>query len=489
MGDLKSGIRWSFIGTLVMGGLQFVSMTILARLLTPGDYGVYALCVAIIAISVAFIINVVERLLVVSDPLADERDESLTIAGLCLAASLIALGACFAINQFATGKIDLGILSVAAASTSIASVAVMPRVRLRRELRFGPLILAELSAMIVGQGMAAIGLAALGWGAYALALGACVQSATLALVLRWRMRGHPLAMPSWHHARQLILRSTALGGNAASEVANAQIAPLALGARLGPVALGLFNRSYSLVQMPIQLLVASMGRVMVSAIFSVSGERDKLRSTARGLVVVAAVVATPVAAGIAGASHNFVLFAFGPKWLAAAEIMPLLAIGAWALMMGSLFGIIAEAMRAFAAKTRVQLTSSLALALFLLIGAERGLVGAVAGIALAALVFLLLYARLASRLLDLPLADLLRWFIPGLVIALPCFGISLAIGYFWAGPPVAVFAAQVMACGLVDLAMLLGLYPALALKLAEAALPARLGMPPALLRYCQSARP
>lgn len=482
-GNVRSSIRLSFLNTVFAGVLQFATMGVLARLLDPAEYGIFALATAIAGLSAVFVTNVLERTLVVTAASGDEGDDTLPIAMFCLLAMLIALAVCAGLDWAGLGHFDLGVLAVISFSSIITCGAIPPRVVLRRRIEFGPIVLAETSGLIVGQGIVAIGLAWLGWGAYALAVGACLQSLVITLMLRARVRGARINPPTPRHMVGMARSATALGGNAAAEIVNGQTAPLILGMRLGEVALGLFNRSYSLVQMPIQLLVASMSRVMISALFSAKDDIERLRAMARSLVRVAAVMAIPVAAGIAGASRNFVLFAFGAKWLAAQSIMPLLAVGAIGVMMGTLYGIIAESMRAFADKTRNQVASTVMLVVLALAGAHFGLVGAVAGVAASGLLFLLLFARLAARLLGLPILAVLGWLAPGMIAGLPCLAISLALGHYLHGPSALVFAAQIAGCGVADgLAMLL-LFPALTLQIIEGMAPGVLRLMPPLTRH------
>jgi PST family polysaccharide transporter len=482
--NVRSSVRLSFLATILNGFLQFTAMTILARLLTPAQYGAYALCVAIASLSAVFITNVVERFLVVSVAAEGSRDQTLFIALLVLIASMIVVLVCLGLHLAGIAHIDLGVLALMCLAAVIGSTAIVPRVSLRRQLRFGPIVVAETAGLIAGSGLAAIGFAAAGWGAYALALGACVQNCVIAMLLRIRFPspGHVIRS-FWREGAELVRSAAALGGTAAVEIVNGQIPPLVLGVGLGNTALGLFNRSYSLVQMPIQLLVASMSRVMISALFAVSGDPARLRGTARSLVRVAAVMVTPVAAGIAGASHNFVLLAFGRKWLAAEAILPLLALGAWAVMMGTVLGIIVEAMRAFSAKARAQAISAVFLALLAAGGTAIGLIGSVAGIALSGCIFLFLFARLAARKLGVGLPTIIGWVLPGIVVGLPCLGISLALALFASGPSAFVFAAQIAGCGVVTSAGLILLYPDIALQIAEGFAPGALRFLPPLARH------
>ena len=53
--DTISGIKWSAIEKIALQGIQFVIGIILARLLTPSDYGVLGMIAIFIAIANTFV--------------------------------------------------------------------------------------------------------------------------------------------------------------------------------------------------------------------------------------------------------------------------------------------------------------------------------------------------------------------------------------------------------------------------------------------------
>ncbi|WP_380784382.1 oligosaccharide flippase family protein [Sphingomonas sp. R86520] len=488
-GSIRAGVRLTFLGTVASGVLQFLVMTVLARLLTPAEYGAYALCVAIASLSAVFVSNVMERALVVAEADGEPADQSAVLLILSAGISLCALGIAWVLHATGLLALEPALLGATLLANVIGAGAIMPRVLMRRRLYFGIIVSAELAGMLLGAGAMAVALAAAGWGSYALAGGAVFQNIVLVLILRVRHRDAPgWTRPSIARAVVLVRSAFDLGRTAAAEIVNGQVAPLVLATQLGVGPVGLFNRTYSLVQMPIQLLTSSMSRVMVSALFAMRDERARFRHNARVLVQVAGVVVAPVAAGIAGTNETFLLLAFGPRWTDAATFLPLLALSAWAVMMGTLYGIAIEAMRAFAAKTRAQVISTAFLVVLALAGTRLGLIGAVAGIATSGCIYLLLSARTAARVLEMRVAEVLGWLVPGIVVAVPCFAVAWAIGRGeeTLATPLR-FAVQVAACGVVDALTMLLLFPAVALLLIENAAPVALRLLPWLDRYLRGA--
>lgn len=487
---IRSSIRLSFGATLSTGILQFGSMIILARLVSPEQYGVYALCLALSALVTALVNNVIERGLVVQpeEQFARIENDTTTILLFSSTAAIFTFCVGTLMRELGLYSLDRDVLAIILAGHVVRSVAIVPSVTLRREIQFGNVLAAELSGLVVGTIFVAIGLAAIGWGPHALAAGFLAQSIVFTLFLRLRCPMAAWTSPSWNRMVRLVRVSLAAGKVAATEIANGQIPALLLGSFLPPSSLGLFNRGYSIVQMPIQLLVTSISRVMVSALFAVRNDRLLLRGRLRSLIEVSAVVITPLAAGMAGASQSFVEVMLGPNWSEAAGFLPFLALASWAAMIGSAFGVLAESMREFTRKARLQIVSTGVLAVLMGAGALHGLESAIAGMAISSCFFLLAYAHLAAKLLEQPIRNLLLWLLPGLTVALPCFLASWGIGRTVVGSPLLILFFQIAACGLLQASVLLFVFPRISLKIIEGSVPWILHFLPPLDNYLREPR-
>lgn len=487
-GSIRSGIRATFLGTIFTGIVQFAFLVILARILSPRDYGEYALCLSVCTLSTALVNGVIERSLVVhvSDDALRDKTSAIFLVAILTSVLSMAVVTCISI----AGIIDISIklLSLLLVASVIGSIAIIPRVAMRRDLQFGWIVVSEISSMFVGSGVVTVYLAISHWGSYSLAVGQVAQSIILVVILRLNCS----LDDSWVKAdlrdcMSLVRSAAGVWKTAAAEMINSQVAPLVLATRLGAVPLGLFNRTYSLVQMPIQLLTGSLSRVMVSALFAMRDDLPRFRENLMSLVSVAGVIIAPVAAGIAGSNETFILLAFGRNWLEAASFLPFIAISSWAVMMATLYGIALEAVRAFDVKTRNQIISTCCLIALSLAGTWIGLAGAAAGIALSGCILLLLTACAAAAELKISRMESLRWLLPGLVIAVPCFALSYLIGSMFKDLPVAIcFALQIIVCALAQPMGLLAFYPKIAAKAVETVAPFLLRVRP--LSWYLSAR-
>lgn len=471
---LRGGVKITFLGTMFSGVIQAATMVILARLLKPLDYGFYIVCLSINALSVSFFISALERAMVLEADETAIRGRALPLVVFLVAVAGLTVAICGAIREATGWQVDLRVLAIMLGAQALAGLAIVPRALLRRHVSFARIVGGELCGQLFGSFALAAVLAKLGWGPFALASGfaaaqviaaACVFSTAPAGLLRLRLDG----------TRGLLRTMLGVVKVASLEAVNGQITPVAVTSVLGAAALGLFNRVYNLVTLPVQLLVSSVNRVMISGLVAVADDHDRRRDAIRKLMRVVSTVITPLALGVAGAGRTFVAVVLGDKWVAAVPIIPLLSIAVVANMMGTVLGQLAESVQRFNDKVRVQALSTVLLVTALLIGGHWGLTGVAAGAATGALLFFFLYMRLTSAIIAVPMARLMRWLAPSWAAGLASYAGARGVDALMpaAAGIYVTLAAQIAACGAAATLTLLLLDRPLLLDISRMLLPDR----------------
>jgi lipopolysaccharide exporter len=471
---IRSGVKVTFAATIISGVIQALSMVVLARLLNPSDYGYYALSLSIASITVSLVINVIERAVVIQSPGETLVGRTIPAAFLTFLVSIVTVCVCAVIARETNWRIRVDILAFICLTQGLASVAIVPRAILRRNLRFRRLAAGDLCATILGNGLTTIAMASLGFGSYALAGGFLVSNLISTATALWAPPPGTFTIDI-RGAAKLARTVTAISQIAGLEATHAQVTSITLGAIVGPVALGLFNRVYTLITLPIQLLTSSMGRVMLSGLVAVADDADRFHRSSAMLIRIAAALMTPLALGMVGASKEFTLALLGPKWIAAAPLVPFLAITVWCNMVGSLFGVISEAVQRLKAKFWIQSFSTGALITLVLVGSHWGLLGVVVGAMAASLLFIGLYLTLCCRILSVPISHVLSWLGPGFVTGLSCFAAARALhAYFVGFAPAPLLLLQVLACGVITGICYIILDRQLVREMSRAMLPAKI---------------
>lgn len=470
---VRSGVRTTLFGTMFGGLIQLITMIVLARLLLPADYGFFVIALAINALTVHFLSSAIERaLVVVPDP------NLLHGRGLMVASSLFAVAVVvFGLTSFlkwALGwQVDLRALAIVLAGQALAGVAVPSRALLRRNLRFGPVISSELMALVCGNLLTATVLAVLGYGPLALAI---ALSVSFFIQSTWMLVLSPngVLQPRFRQLGDLPRLLKEVAKPTTLEAINGQVAPLIVSSVLGPVPLGLYNRVYNIITLPLQLLVSSVNRVLLSSLVSVVSEPAQYRRAVHLMVRAASGLITPLALGLAGASQSFVDVVLGPTWLSAAPIIPFLAVAVWGSMLGGVLGQSAESIGRFGARARIQAATTGTLVAAVFLGSFWGIKGVAAGTMVSGVLYAVLNIWLVARIVDGRVITIVRWCIPGLIAGASSFFAASAVQWTnWVAMPLLMLILQMAASAAAAFLVLFLLDREFVLNLSSLFLPTR----------------
>jgi len=323
--------------TLLVGrtlGFQLLTAgvtVVLARLLTPADYGLFA-----IALSVQLVgQNVAELGLpaaLVRMPEAPPADLQAATTGFLLAitlpVALLLLFVAFALLPALDIYSDtVRVIAITLAAVPIYATRAVPMAMMDREMRFGRVAAVE-AADTIGFNLFALAAALAGAGVFSLA-GAVPVGATLGAFLAWlTQRGALIPRFNLERVRPLIgfgSRVSVLGvlylGRDLGYVT-------VIGALGGAPMAGFYGMAKRLFSFP-TALAAAVARVMLPTL-SQSGEERPAR-TGRMLGQIALACGLPLAL-VAGAIQPFISVVLGDEWLPTSEIV---LYGSLAMLLGA----------------------------------------------------------------------------------------------------------------------------------------------------------
>lgn len=318
---------WSAIDLIGRQGVTMIVSILLARILTPADFG----AVAIAAFFATFVIVVVQQGLSTSiiqrHDSADVEVSSIFWWNVILSGALA--GAVVALGQPAALYFRIPVLAplmlAAAAQIVLTSFGAVHVSILAREMRFAALARAGVPATIV-SGVVGVALALNGAGVWSLAAqlvsAAGLNSAALWLVCGWRpsatLRGQGMA----EAAR--FARWVSLSG--ALEVLYSQGFALLAGKLYGPRDLGLYSRAASTQQWPNNVITGIILRVAMPLLAARRDDPDTLRHALLSANRMAMVISMPLLVGLALTADLVIPILFGPQWVKAAPVLTILAL-------------------------------------------------------------------------------------------------------------------------------------------------------------------
>jgi PST family polysaccharide transporter len=328
--DLKrKSVRGGAITVVGQGfsmALQIGTTVVLARLLSPTDYGLQSMVITLTSFFSLFKDAGLSVATVQRENLTRDQISTLFWINIALGALLtviVAAGGPFLAAFYKEPRLVW--LTMASASMFFFnSLSVQHRALLDRAMRFGTSVKIDMLCGSVAA-VIAISMAAKGFGYWALICQTIslpiVGTAAVWIAMPW-MPGRPRWTPE--------LRSMArFGGTVTLNSVVVYIAynteKVLLGRYWGAAPLGIYGRAYQLATLPIQQLIASVHNVAFSVLSRMQNEAQRLeRAYLKSLSVVVALT-IPVVMSSALFANEVILIVLGPKWLAAAPVLRLLS--------------------------------------------------------------------------------------------------------------------------------------------------------------------
>jgi O-antigen/teichoic acid export membrane protein len=337
-GTVARGISWVALGKIGGQVLQFASGLVLARLLTPADYGIIASVAVVFGFTMLlFEMGLGAALVHLRD--ATEADFSTAfwinaLGGVVFAVVLTALAPVVAAFF---SQPQLLYITPILALTYTFSIGVCHRAKLDRQLKFRGIAMMDMAAAGLGL-VTSIILAAAGTGPVALAIGPVVQSAALSIMLWIAVPWRPRRLFRRDSARRLWEFS---GGQLGFNVVNywgRNADNLLVGRFLGAAPLGFYNRAYNLMLLPVQQVSQVLGRVMFPALAAMQDDHLRVANAYRRALRIINVISVPALVGMAATAPGLVPLLWGPAWNDTVPLLQVLSIAGVPQCMGASVG-------------------------------------------------------------------------------------------------------------------------------------------------------
>lgn len=330
---------------VTMGGfggktlIQLASTVVLARLLSPADFGLVAMVTAIVGVADLVRDFGLTGAIIQARKLSDRMWMSVMWLSVALGVGLmLVIAASAPLIAWLYDEQRLVLLTLAIAPILLVNGLSMPmQARVQRDLRFGTLANIDVVSMLVGVGLG-IAAAAIGWGVWALVV-MSGSGQVYRLVALWVASRPRFGRP--HISREvlpLVTTGGSLFGVQLLNYATKNLDNVVIGQQLGPAALGQYSRAYALYLLPMQQLNGTLGRVALPVLSKLQDDHERFRRYTRGALMIIGYLTIPVYAVAAAVSSPLVAILLGPGWEEAATLFSILALAGIAQAIGSVLG-------------------------------------------------------------------------------------------------------------------------------------------------------
>ena len=316
-------------GKVAFAILQLIILGVLARLLTPADFGVVSAAAVVIGFSAVVSQLGLGPALVQRSELEPKHIETAFAASVVLGLGLgaiIWLGASVAATFLRMPGIA-PVLHVLAWVFPLQGLQTVASSLMSRELRFQWLANLDVVTYAIGYGVVGVAGALLGWGVWALVAAQMAQTILKTIVL---LTQYPPRFRDFADRGAFADLMYFGGGFTVARIANYVALygdNMTVGRFLGPTALGYYGRAYSLMSAPAYGFGAVLDAVLFPAMAKVQHDPPRLSAAfRRGVALIALLVLMP-SATIILLAPELIHVALGARWAAVVPPFQILAIG------------------------------------------------------------------------------------------------------------------------------------------------------------------
>lgn len=403
------GAAVTLVGQGARVAVLLTGVVVLARLLEPKDYGLIAMVMAFTGIAdIVRDFGLTNAAVRTPDLTPGQRTNLFWLStGIGLALALVVLAASPLVAGFYGDPRLQEVTAWLALTFLLNGLMTQYKADLIRTMRFAALTGVEVAGQVAGL-VTAVSLALAGFGYRALVAQQLVQLLTqlvlLLAVARWLprrwVRGEPV--------RSLVQFGANLVGGQMLGYVGGNIDTVVIGSTLGATPLGLYNRAYQLLVLPLHQLNAPMTRVALPVLSRLQDQPARYRQFLLTGQTAMLNVVTGLLAFAAAQAPAVVLVALGPRWSETAGLFQVLAIGGFFVTAGYACYWVYLSLGLAREQLRASLVTAPAQVVCILVGSQWGLHGVAWGWTLGALVQWPVNLWWLHRISDAPVGAILR---------------------------------------------------------------------------------
>jgi len=312
---IVKGIFYLGGASLVSQIVTWLSTIVVARLLSPADYGLIAL--AGIYIGFAEYVNElgIGTAVIQRNDLNDDDVKGLyTISiALGLIMTLLTILVAPAVADYFKEARLTAILRFLSVTFVINSVKSMQRNLLIREMKFAEMAVMDGGSRILTS-LGALTMALAGWGVWTLAAQYLLQNV---IVFFWAFayeRRMPGKINDFSRLKEMLSFGAGITGSNILYCINRNVDQFVVGTMLGKVMLGNYSFAQTLADKPFEKLLSVFNQVFFAMFSKIQDDREKMRSYFFSIMEKELFILTPIFVTLILTSRDLVFAVLGAKW-------------------------------------------------------------------------------------------------------------------------------------------------------------------------------
>lgn len=319
------GILWSTLERFSVQGIQFFLMIIMARLLTPHDYGLIGMLAIFIAVAQSLIDSGFSQALIRKCD-RNELDNctvfyfNLVVSGL-LYIVLYILAPYVAV--FYNSPELCSVMRVVCLGIVLNSLGVVQRALYTVKIDFKTQAKSSFIAVVV-SGATGVILAYRGFGVWALVIQQLVSNSLNVMFLWIYSDWRPRLLYSWKSFHELFAFGSKLLASGLLDTLYKNIYVIVIGKIFNATSLGHYTRAQHFSEFPSSNINGIIQRVTYPVLCEIQNDDERLRTVYRKFLKLSAFVVFPLMVGLSAVSCPFINVIIGEKWGFCAKILQII---------------------------------------------------------------------------------------------------------------------------------------------------------------------
>lgn len=320
--NILSSLFWKLMERGGTQGIQFIVQIVLARLLSPEEYGIIAIVMVFILLANVFVESGFNTALIQKKD-ADEVDFS-SVLYLSLGVATILYGIIFITAPFGASfynqPILVKVLRVLSITLFIGAFNSIQNAFIARNMLFKKLFASSLGAVTI-SGIVGVIAAYSGLGVWALVLQQLTSQLAVAIILWFTVKWRPHLTFSITRLKSLFSYGSKLLASALLDTLYRNLRTLIIGRMYTPSMLGYYNRGQQFPQLIVSNINGSIQSVMLPALSAQQDHRKRVKEMMRRAIVSSSFLIFPMMVGMAVVAEPLVQIVLTDKWLPAVPFL------------------------------------------------------------------------------------------------------------------------------------------------------------------------
>ncbi len=319
----KAGIIWSFVN---QGGAQLLNLFItfiLARLVTPDEFGTIAMVTVFTGFAIRFVDFGFSASLIQKKEI-NQKDIN-TVFFFNITFGIVLTTLFFFLSPLIANFYDVAILNILTKVLSfifvITALSGVNKAVIRKDMNFKLSSIFSLTALILSSSLAII-FAYMGYGVWSILIKILSREVFISLLyfIFYPVNQRPVFNKNSFNSMFKMGRNVA--GESMINYWSRNADNLLIGKMLNSGALGVYSKAYAVMMLPLTNFSRVIAKVMFPSFSLIQDNIPEIKRIYLNATKVIAFLTFPMMGGLAVVSREFVLTAFGPGW---EEMIPLVS--------------------------------------------------------------------------------------------------------------------------------------------------------------------